>query len=74
MKNLKLELAFLDTRKKQVVNVQVESLETDAFIHEHNGSGFVNSGFPDVNWLTYIAEKVLGKKLNGFSLDGIKHI
>ena len=72
MKNFKL--TFTNWKTKDIINVTVESLTTDAYIHEQGYLELINTGCPNVNWLTYLAEKKLDKKLNGYNLNSYSEI
>lgn len=69
MKEFKLTFANYST--KDFFNVTVESSITDAYIHEQGYLEIINTDFPDINWLTLLAERKLGKKLNSYNLDSI---
>lgn len=60
---IKVELTFVNVKKKEIIKTEVESFYDEVFI----------TGDVDENWLTYLAEKVLEKDLDGFHLDGFSH-
>tara|TARA_Y100000389_G_scaffold155240_1_gene155864 strand:- start:564 stop:782 length:219 start_codon:yes stop_codon:yes gene_type:complete len=68
---IRLKLDFLNHSTKEVINVIVETTSRDAFIQENDGFELVNTGHPDVNYLSYLAEKAIGD-LKGFELDGFE--
>jgi len=60
---IKVELTFVNVKKKEIIKTEVESFYDDAFPSDN----------VDENWLTYLAEKVLENDLDGFHLDGFSH-
>ena len=70
----KFELTFLNYKTKDVINVSVKSTIIDAFIHKQGYLELINTFNPDINWLTYLAEKKLNKKLNSYNLDSYTEI
>lgn len=70
----KFELTFLNYKTKDIIYVNVESIITDAYIHKQGYLELINTFCPDVNWLTYLAEKKLNKKLNSYDLDSYTEI
>tara|TARA_R110000796_G_C14291911_1_gene404073 strand:- start:112 stop:291 length:180 start_codon:yes stop_codon:yes gene_type:complete len=58
MQNLKL--TFLNTKTKLTKMVNVQSLKSDSYLE---------NGFPDITWLTFLSEKQVN--LKGFYLHSI---
>jgi len=65
------QLTFVNYSTKDVFNINVESIITDAYIHEQGYLEMINTDFPNVNWLTLLAEKKLNKKLNSYNLNSV---
>ena len=68
---INLELTFVNYITKDVFNITVKSSITDAYIHEQGYLEMINTDFPNINWLTLLAERKLAKKLNSYNLDSI---
>jgi hypothetical protein len=68
MKQLKFKLTFLNWDKKKFLDVDVNSTYTDAIIHEQGYLKLIDTGFPNIDWLTLLAEKKLNLKLNEYNL------
>ncbi len=68
---INLKLTFVNYSTKDVFNITVESSIPDAYIHEQGYLETINTDFPNINWLTLLAERKLGKKLNSYNLDSI---
>ena len=65
------QLTFVNYNTKDVFNINVKSNITDAYIHEQGYLEMINTDFPDIEWLTLLAERKLDKKLNSYNLDSI---
>lgn len=72
MKNF--ELTFVNYNTKDVFNVIVESIITDAYIHEQGYLKMISTDFPNIDWLTLLAERKLGKNLNSYDLHGVTQL
>jgi len=68
------QLTFVNYNTKDVFNINVKSTITDAYIHEYGHLEFINTGFPDINWLTLLAERKLNKKLNLYNLHSVTQL
>ena len=69
MKNL--QLTFINYNTKDIINVTVESTIMDAYVHKQGNLEMINTGYPDINWLTLLAEKKTNKSLNKYDLQGV---
>ena len=69
MKNL--ELTFINYNNKDIINVVVESTIMDAYVHNQGYLEMVNTNYPNIDWLTLLAEKKTNKNLNHYNLDGV---
>ena len=69
MKNL--QLTFINYNTKDIINVTVESTIMDAYIHNQGYLEMINTNYPNIDWLTLLAEKKTNKNLNQYNLDGI---
>ena len=56
---------------KDVFNISVKSSITDAYIHEQGYLETINTNHPNIDWLTFLAEKKTNKNLNQYNLDGV---
>ena len=65
------KLTFVNSSTKDIFNVIVHSTITDAYIHEQGHLELINTDFPNINWLTLLAERKLNKKLNAYNLNSI---
>ena len=65
------QLTFVNYSTKDVFNINVESIITDAYIHEQGYLEMINTDFPNIEWLTLLAEKMLNKKLNSYNLNSV---
>ena len=65
------KLTFANSSTKDVFNITVKSSITDAYIHEQGYLEMINTDFPDINWLTLLAERKLNKKLNSYNLYSV---
>jgi len=72
MKNF--QLTFVNYNTKDILNVNVESTITDAYIHEQGYLELINTDFPNINWLTLLAERKTNKKLNFYNLHSITQL
>jgi hypothetical protein len=70
----KFELCFLNYKTKDIIYINVESIITDAYIHKQGYLELINTFHPNIDWLTYLAEKKLNKKLNNYDLDSYTEI
>ena len=68
------ELCFLNYKTKDIIYINVESIITDAYIHKQGYLELINTFYPNIDWLTYLAEKKLNKKLNNYYLDSYTEI
>tara|TARA_R110001606_G_scaffold273541_2_gene422026 strand:- start:21 stop:242 length:222 start_codon:yes stop_codon:yes gene_type:complete len=69
MKNL--ELTFINYNNKDIINVVVESTIMDAYVHNQGYLEMVNTNYPNIDWLTLLAEKKTNKNLNHYNLDSV---
>ena len=51
------QLTFVNYSTKDVFNINVESIITDAYIYEQGYLEMINTDFPNIEWLTLLAEK-----------------
>ena len=65
------KLTFANSSTKDVFNITVKSSIADAYIHEQGYLEMINTDFPDINWLTLLAERKLNKKLNSYNLYSV---
>lgn len=65
------QLTFVNYSTKDVFNINVESIITDAYIYEQGYLEMINTDFPNIEWLTLLAEKKLNKKLNSYNLNSV---
>ena len=65
------KLTFVNSSTKDIFNVIVHSKIKDAYVHEQGYLEMINTEFPDINWLTLLAERKLSKKLNSYNLDSV---
>ena len=72
MKDFKL--TFINYNTKDILDIIVSSTITDAYIHEHGYLEIINTGHPDVCWLTFLAEKQTNQKLNRYNLHSVSEI
>ena len=66
-----LELTFINYNTKDIFNVTVESTIMDAYVHEQGYLEMINTSHPNIDWLTFLAEKKTNKNLNHYNLDGV---
>ena len=69
MKNL--QLTFINYNTKDIITVTVESIIMDAYIHNQGYLEMINTGYPNIDWLTLLAEKKTNKSLNKYDLQGV---
>ena len=69
MKNFRL--TFINYASKDIFNINVKSTIADAYIHEHGHLEEINTYIPNIDWLTFLAEKKTTKNLKGHSLETI---
>ena len=69
MKNL--QLTFINYNTKDIINVTVKSTIMDAYIHNQGHLEMINTSYPNIAWLTLLAEKKTNKNLNAYNLDGV---
>ena len=69
MKNL--QLTFINYNTKDIINVTVESTIMDAYIHNQGYLEMINTNYPNIDWLTLLAEKKTNKNLNQYNLEGV---
>ena len=69
MKNL--QLTFINYKTKDIINVTVQSTIMDAYIHNQGHLEMINTNYPNIDWLTLLAEKKTNKNLNAYNLDGV---
>ena len=66
-----LELTFINYSTKDIITVTVESTIMDAYIHNQGYLEMINTGHPNIDWLTLLAEKKTNRNLNAYNLDGV---
>ena len=69
MKNL--QLTFINYNTKDIINVTVQSTIMDAYIHNQGYLEMINTNYPNIDWLTLLAEKKTNKNLNQYNLEGV---
>ena len=69
MKNL--QLTFINYNTKDIINITVKSTIMDAYVHNQGYLEMINTGHPNIDWLTLLAEKKTNKNLNQYNLDGV---
>ena len=69
MKNL--QLTFINYNTKDIINVTVKSTIIDAYIHNQGYLEMINTNYPNIDWLTLLAEKKTNKNLNQYNLEGV---
>tara|TARA_R110001632_G_scaffold8733_1_gene34715 strand:+ start:352 stop:573 length:222 start_codon:yes stop_codon:yes gene_type:complete len=69
MKNL--ELTFINYNTKDIININVESTIMDAYIHNQGYLEMINTSHPNIDWLTFLAEKKTNKNLNQYNLHSV---
>lgn len=68
---INLKLTFVNYSTKDVFNITVKSTIMDAYVHNQSYLEIINTNHPNIDWLTFLAEKKTNKNLNQYNLDGV---